>query len=223
MSPWMAPQAAIAADTPQIDTAVDSMAPNSSSTLQLPAQPEAGIPDDEHHQHRLHDAERAGLQHFIEQEAGAEDDQAGLDEELGLHRGLQPCRRADGVADQQPEQQREDDVFDAEIHERAVAGEEARDEGEAEDHRQPDQERHYARADQRNADRANHQKAEPDIQHLREIAPGEHAFGSRSRVAADLGAERAGKGAAAERRQLAGGAFDRLAVTAPERIAEILG
>src|SRR5262245_3100553 len=31
----MAPQAAIAADTPQIDTAVDSMSANSSSTLSL--------------------------------------------------------------------------------------------------------------------------------------------------------------------------------------------
>ena len=32
MSPWIAPQAAIAAETPQIDTAVDSIAANSSST-----------------------------------------------------------------------------------------------------------------------------------------------------------------------------------------------
>ncbi len=32
MSPLMAPQAAIAAETPQIDTAVESMAANSSST-----------------------------------------------------------------------------------------------------------------------------------------------------------------------------------------------
>ena len=33
MSPLIAPQAAIAADTPQIDTAVESIAANSSSTL----------------------------------------------------------------------------------------------------------------------------------------------------------------------------------------------
>ncbi len=95
MSPWIAPQAAIAADTPQIDTAVESMAANSSSTLQLAAEPEARVPDHEHHQHRLHDAERAGLQHLHEQQAGAEDDEAGLDEELGLHRRLEPrpaCR-----------------------------------------------------------------------------------------------------------------------------------
>ena len=37
MSPLIAPQAAIAADTPQIDTAVESMAANSSSTRSLRA------------------------------------------------------------------------------------------------------------------------------------------------------------------------------------------
>ncbi len=37
MSPWMAPQAAIAAETPQIETAVESMTESSSSTFSFRA------------------------------------------------------------------------------------------------------------------------------------------------------------------------------------------
>ena len=37
MSPWMAPQAAMAAETPQMDTAVASIAANSSSTFSFRA------------------------------------------------------------------------------------------------------------------------------------------------------------------------------------------
>ena len=49
------------------------------------------------------DAESAGLQHLRKDEARAEDDEAGLDEKFGLHRRLEPLRRPDGIADEQPQ------------------------------------------------------------------------------------------------------------------------
>ena len=86
MSPWIAPQVAIAAETPQIATDEESMAAKSSSTLSLRASQKQTYQITDDDEDRLQDAQRAGLQHLHEEQPGAEDHETGLDVVLGLHR-----------------------------------------------------------------------------------------------------------------------------------------
>ncbi len=59
---------------------------------------------------RLDDPERTGLEYLHEQQARSQDDQSGLDVELGLNRRLEPPRNTDRVADKQPHREGEDDA-----------------------------------------------------------------------------------------------------------------
>jgi hypothetical protein len=102
-----------------------------------------------------------------------------------------------------------------------VAGEHARQEGEAEDHRQADHERQDTIAEQRDAERRDDEKPNADRDDLGEVVAGEHAaLGNRRRMATDVGAQGARQALVAERRQLAGRRLDRLAVAGCERVLE---
>ena len=59
------------------------------------------------------------------------------------------------------------------------------------------------------------EESDADVEHLGQVVAREHAvFRDRRRVAANLDRQRPGHGPAAERRHLAGGRLDRLAVLA---------
>ena len=109
----MAPHAAIAADTPQIDTAVDSMTASSSSTRKRVASQNADVPDHDHDTERLQKPERARLYHVGEQNRGAHEHETRLDEQLGGTGRPDDGEVSAEMAHQQAEREREDDVFDA--------------------------------------------------------------------------------------------------------------
>jgi hypothetical protein len=134
---------------------------------------------------------------------------------------LQPRGRSDRIADQEPQRQREDDVFNAPVDERAVAGDEARKPRQRKHHGEADDEGHHASAEQGDAHRGENQVDDADGHDLLQVRPRQHScFSNRACMSANFGSERAGDRPAAELRQLPGGRLDRLAVILLERLLE---
>ena len=61
--------------------------------LELLGDPEGEVPDHADHEDGLDNAVEAGLHDLAEEDAGAEDHEAGLDVELGPDSRLEPCRQ----------------------------------------------------------------------------------------------------------------------------------
>ena len=109
----IAPLAAMIADTPQIDEPIASRLVSFGESLNVrPSQVISTIDNGQLERDR-HQADAAELEHVAEQEAHAEQDDAELEEEfVGGDAGLEDLRHADGVGDDQSDDDRPQHIFD---------------------------------------------------------------------------------------------------------------
>ena len=84
----------MAAETPQIDTAVESMAANSSSTRSFRQSQKHAYQTTNTTSTACRMPSAPACSTSMNSKARAEDHQTDLDEEFGLHRGLEPLRRS---------------------------------------------------------------------------------------------------------------------------------
>ena len=95
--------------------------------------PEGKEPHDGDHQARLHQTEDTRFHHVAEENRGTEAHNADLDVEFTLDRGFQPRGNTPHVADQQPEEHREEYRFEAVIRHGGDLGDDLRQQRDGED------------------------------------------------------------------------------------------
>ena len=112
-SPLTAPPAAMAAETPQMDTAVAENGSQIHRRAHFTGDPDTEVEDDPDDQNGLDHSIGAHLGDGAEEDLGAQEDQTDLDEELRLDGSFQPIGHAENVADQQTEDQSPEDDLQA--------------------------------------------------------------------------------------------------------------
>ena len=153
----------MAAETPQMETALESMAENSSSIAELLADPEAEVPDHAHHQDRLNDPVEPGLHDLAEEDAAPEDHQTGLDVEFRLDGRLEPFRHPDDVADEEPQGKTPEHVLEPIVEDRVVARNDLGDPRNDVHHGEADDERTYLFPHERHGDDAEDEVPDQDV------------------------------------------------------------
>ena len=191
MSPWIAPQAAIAAETPQIDTAVESMTENSSSTFSFRAS----------QKQKYQTAETTSSACAIPRAPACTISRKRMLEPrmtrpVLMKYSVRTASRsqpgsADDVADEQADDEREDDVLEPPVAQRGVARDHLGDPGERVHHREPDRVPDRVPAEQGDPDEGHEEVGEPDHRGRPEVLRGEDAAEERAGVRqalAELGA-----------------------------------
>ena len=144
--------------------------------LHAAREPEGEEPHDSHHEACLHESEDARLHHVAEKNRGAEAHHADLDEELALNGGLHPRGNAPHVADQEAEQHREKDRFEAVVGHGRNLGHDLRQQRNGEDDDQRRQQP-LERAPQQQAADVEHRQH--DGEQVKDIVPGHLAHEGR--------------------------------------------
>ena len=149
-----------------------------------PRDPVGEEPDDGHDKAGLHQTEDARLHDVAEEDRGTEADDADLDVELALDRGLHPRGNVPHVADQQAEEHREEDRLETVVGHRGNLGHDLRQQRHGEDHDERRQQPPHRTAQQRHA---RIEDDEDDHEQQGDVVPGDLAHEGRGDAGQPVG------------------------------------